>query len=180
MDKLFDYDEMSEERKVKFTVTRIKGHPSLWWNVVQTERRNQGKVPIKNWDRMVEKLRGKFLPKDFHISLFKQMQNLKQKTMIVREYTEEFYKINLRAGYIEDIVEKVAKYLNGLRYDIQDELNLVNPTWIDEAYQYALREKERIQRRQSTRGRFGTRSRGGQFGGRSKAINQREGSRSFT
>ena len=64
--------------------------------------------------------------------------------MTVREYTEEFYKINLRVGYIEDTVEKVALYLNGLRYDIQDELSLVNPTGIDEAYQYALRAEERI------------------------------------
>ena len=61
--------------------------------------------------------------------------------MTMREYTEEFYKINLRAGYIEDMVEKVARYLNGLKYDIQDELSLVNPTRIDEAYRYALREE---------------------------------------
>ena len=134
--------------------------------------KNKGKWPIKNWDRMVVKLRGKFLPKDLHISLFKQMHNLKHKTMTVREYTEEFYKINLREGYIEDIAEKVARYLNDLRYDIQDELSLVNPTNIDETYQYALREEERIQRRKSTRGRFGTRGRGGWLGGQSKAINQ--------
>lgn len=34
MDKFFDYDEMSEERKVKFPITRLKGHASLWWNGV--------------------------------------------------------------------------------------------------------------------------------------------------
>ena len=72
------------------------------------------------------------------------MQNIKQKTMVVGEYTEELYKINMRARYIEDTAEKVARYLNGLRYDIQDELSLVNPTGIDETYQYALREEERI------------------------------------
>ena len=88
------------------------------------------------------------------------MQNLKQRAMTVREYTEEFYKINLRAGYVEDTTKKVARYLNGLRYDIQDELSMVNPTGIDEAYQYALRVEERLQRRQSTRGRFNARSRG--------------------
>ena len=73
MDKFFDYDETDDERKVKFVVTRLKGHASLWWNGVPTERRNQGKVPIKNWDRMVAKLKGKFLPRDFQISLFKKM-----------------------------------------------------------------------------------------------------------
>ena len=73
MDKFFDYDETNDERKVKFAVTRLKKHESLWWNGPETERRNKGKVPITNWDKMVAKLRGKFLPKDFHISLFKQM-----------------------------------------------------------------------------------------------------------
>ena len=57
----------------------------------------------------------------------------------MKEYTEEFYEINLRAGYIEDITEKVARYLNGPRFDIQDELSLVSPTNVDEAYQYALK-----------------------------------------
>ena len=63
MGKFFEYDEIDDEKKVKFVVTRLKGHASLWWNCVQTERRNKGKLPIKNWDRMVSKLRGKFLPK---------------------------------------------------------------------------------------------------------------------
>ena len=36
--------------------------------------------------------------------------------------------------YIEDNAKKVARYLNGLIYDIQDEISLVNPIGIDEAY----------------------------------------------
>ena len=34
MDKFFDYDETDDEKKVKFAVTRLKGHASLWWNGV--------------------------------------------------------------------------------------------------------------------------------------------------
>ena len=71
MDKLFDYDQKNDEKKVKYAVTRLKGHGSLWHNGVQIERRNKRKFPIKNWDRMVAKLRGKFLSRDFQISLFK-------------------------------------------------------------------------------------------------------------
>jgi hypothetical protein len=72
---------------------------------------------------------------------------MKQRAMIVKEYTEEFYKINLREGYIEDTTKKVSRYLNGLRFDVQDELSLVSSINVDEAYQYALKEEERIQRR---------------------------------
>ena len=42
--------------------------------------------------------------------------------MSVKEYTEEFYKINIRAGHRESDDEIVSRYMNGLRYDIQDEM----------------------------------------------------------
>eukprot|EP00253_Pinus_taeda_P009769 PITA_09769 len=64
---------------------------------------------------MVSKLKAKFLPKDYHLNLFKQMQNLKQKGMSVKEYTEEFYRLNIRTGHVEDDLEEVARYINGLR-----------------------------------------------------------------
>jgi len=44
---------------------------------------------------MVENMKSKFLPKDYHLTLHKQMQNLKQKIMTVRDYTEEFCKVNV-------------------------------------------------------------------------------------
>ena len=61
----------------------------------------------------------------------------------------------MRVGYIEYTVEKVGRYLNDLRFDIQDELSLVNPTSVDEAYQYALKAEERIKRRHGNRGKYG-------------------------
>ena len=62
MEKFFDYEEMEEEKKVKFAVTKLVGHAALWWDGVQAERRRLGKQPIKNWSRMAAKLKGKFLP----------------------------------------------------------------------------------------------------------------------
>ena len=54
--------------------------------------------------------------------------------MTTREYTEEFYQVNLRAGHVEDTPEKIARYINGLRLDIQDEINILSPRTIEEAY----------------------------------------------
>ena len=49
----------------------------------------------------------------------------------------------MRVGYSEDIAEKVVRYLNSLRFDIQYELSLVCPTIVDEAYKYELKVEER-------------------------------------
>jgi len=46
---------------------------------------------------MVEKLRGKFLPSNYQQTLFRQMQNHRQRALTVKEYTEEFYKVSIRA-----------------------------------------------------------------------------------
>jgi hypothetical protein len=45
--------------------------------------------------------------------------------MTVKEYTEEFYRLNIRVGHRESDDEKVARYMNGLRYDIQDEMSMM-------------------------------------------------------
>ena len=68
-------------------------------------------------------------------------------------------RLSLVSNFPITIVDKVAKYVNGLRYDIQDELSLVSPTSVHESYQYALREEEIIHRRHNIGGKYGTRGR---------------------
>jgi hypothetical protein len=55
---------------------------------------------------MVEKMKAKFIPKDYQINLFRRMQNLRQKLMSVKEYTEEFYRINIREGHEKEMMRK--------------------------------------------------------------------------
>eukprot|EP00253_Pinus_taeda_P008602 PITA_08602 len=98
VNKFFEFEETSEDKQVRFAATKLKGHASLWWDSVQAERRRLGKQPIKKWAKMEAKLKEKFLPKDYQIMLYRQVQNLKQRGMTVREFIEEFYKLNLRAG----------------------------------------------------------------------------------
>ena len=96
---------------------------------------------------MIAKLKGKFLPKYYKLILFRPMQNIKQKSMTVKEYTEEFYKVNIRSGHIEDTLERVARYINGLRFDIQDELSLLSLKSVEEAYQISMKVEEKLMRK---------------------------------
>jgi hypothetical protein len=72
------------------------------------------------------------------------MKNLRQKLMIVKEYTEEFYRLNIKAGHCESNDEKVARYMNGLRYEIQDEMNMMTIQMVEDAYQMALKVEEKL------------------------------------
>jgi uncharacterized protein YjbK len=81
------------------------------------------------------------------------MQNLRQKGMTVKEYTEEFYRLNIRVGHHESDDEKVGRYMNGLRYEIQDEMSMVTIKNVEDSYQVALKEEEKLARKKGQRGR---------------------------
>ena len=135
----FDYEEIEEDKKVKLVVTRLKGHAALWWDSVQAERKKKNKSVIKSWDRMIAKMRVKFLLEDYRLSLYRQMQNLRKILLTVREYTEEFYMGKLRSSYNEYTSEKTSRYINGLRTNIHDEISMLSPSTMEGDYQYARR-----------------------------------------
>jgi hypothetical protein len=149
MDKYFDYEDVDGEKRVRHVVTRLKGHATLWWDELQSERQSRGKQKINNWDRMVAKMKAKFMPKYYQINLFKKLQNLRQKGMIVKEYIEEFYKMNISTGKRERDEEKSARYMNGLRYEIHHELNIMSVRKVEDAYQFVLKAEEKFARKQS-------------------------------
>jgi hypothetical protein len=93
---------------------------------------------------MVAKMKAKFIPRYYQINMFRRMQNLRQKLMSVKEYTKEFYRINIREGHQESDDEKVVKYMNGLRYDIQDEMRMMTIQTIEYSYQMALKVEEKL------------------------------------
>lgn len=59
------------------------------------------------------------------------MHNLKKRLLTVREYTKEFYRVNLRASYVEYTLEKTKWYINGLNLKIQDEINMISPVTME-------------------------------------------------
>jgi hypothetical protein len=77
LEKYFDYEDVEEDKKFKHVVTRLKGHATLWWDDLQSDRHCKGKKKIKSWDRMVTKMKAKFIPMDYQVNLFRRMQNLR-------------------------------------------------------------------------------------------------------
>jgi hypothetical protein len=73
--------------------------------------------------------------------------------MIVKEYTEEFYKLNIRTGQREKDEENFSRYINGLRYEIQDEINMMSIRNVEDAYKFTLNAEEKLARKKIHRGR---------------------------
>jgi hypothetical protein len=57
--------------------------------------------------------------------------------------------LNIKVGQRERDEEKVSRYINSLRYDIQDEINIVIVRAVEDAYKIALKVEEMLDRKQS-------------------------------
>ena len=69
--------------------------------------------------KMMTKIKKKFLQSDYQVNILRKMQNLKQKDMSVKDYIEKFYGLDIRSRHVDDEIEKVARYLNGLRFGVE-------------------------------------------------------------
>ena len=50
--------------------------------------------------------------------------------------------MTIHSGHRELSKEKVARYINGLRFNIQDKVGMLNISLVEDAYLYVLRAKE--------------------------------------
>jgi len=72
--------------------------------------------------------------------------------------------LDIRSGHLETDEKNLARYINGLKFEIQDELNIFPLKMIEEAYKITLKVGEKLLWNQSKRGRAQNIVRGrGQF-----------------
>ncbi|KAK2971902.1 hypothetical protein RJ640_011683 [Escallonia rubra] len=109
------------ELKVKLVGAKLRGPTSTWWKHYQNDRDSRRKAKIQRWDKMKEKLKAQFLPRDYDQTLYQRVQNLRRHEKTVKEYSQEFHKLSLRSNLAEMDSQKVSRYVNGLRLAIQDQ-----------------------------------------------------------
>ncbi|KAK4581406.1 hypothetical protein RGQ29_024882 [Quercus rubra] len=137
VERVFDYYEVIDEKKVKLVAIRLKGRASAWWEQLQIPRQRSGKVKIKSWEKMKKKLCEQFLPFNYTQSLYRDLHNLKQEGS-VEQYTEAFHQLVVRVDLNESEEQMVARYLSVLKPSIQDVLGLQSLWNVSVAYNRAL------------------------------------------
>ena len=149
IESYFDWKEVPTERKVKLVGAKLRGQASTWWKHYQNDREVRGKRKIRRWDKMKEKLKSQFLPRDYEQTLYQSVQNLRQHLKTVKEYTQEFHRLSLRSNLAKTESQRVSRYVNGLRLSIQDQVCLQRPYKVSDAYQLALKVETQLARSSS-------------------------------
>lgn len=56
--------------------------------------------------------------------------------MVVKEYIEEFYNLSIRSWHSDEEDEAIDRYINGIRYSLQDEASIMRIGIVGKAYHY--------------------------------------------
>ena len=57
LNKYIDFEEIEDKKNVRYAVTRLKGHASIWWDEIHIHGEIRGKPKIKSWDKFYIKLK---------------------------------------------------------------------------------------------------------------------------
>lgn len=84
---------------------------------------------------MKKHLRAQFLPYNFQRVMYQRLQNLKQGTRLVDDYTTGFYQLVARNEIQEIEDQLLARYnIRGLRVQIQDTVNMFDHVSVSMAH----------------------------------------------
>ena len=124
--------EIPEEKQVKIVAYKLRGGASVWWDQIQFSRRREGKQVVRTWNKMKQLLRKMYLPPDYQ-----QYMDCNQRYKTVTEYVNEFYRLGARLNLADTEIQKVSRFMSGLKDSIRDELTM-NTIWtMNEAINYA-------------------------------------------
>ncbi|XP_074570594.1 uncharacterized protein LOC141827268 [Curcuma longa] len=128
VERIFEFKEFSEERKVKLVAIKLKGYASIWWENLRRERSREGRKPIQKWEKMKRELKRRFLSENYRQENYMKFYNLKQYNLTVEEYIREFEYLMLKCDIKEPEEQTIARFLGGLKREIADAVRL-QPFW---------------------------------------------------
>ncbi|XP_071902701.1 uncharacterized protein [Coffea arabica] len=148
---VFGCNDYTDAQKLRLAVVEFTDYAIVWWEQVVTSRRRCGDPPITTWTELKRLMKKRFVPSHYHRDLYQKLQTLTQGQRSVEDYYKDMEISMLRADIQEDREATMARFLNGLRVEIADQLELQYYVEIEDMVEKAIKIEQRLKRRGTTR-----------------------------
>ncbi|GJY21647.1 reverse transcriptase domain-containing protein [Tanacetum coccineum] len=136
--QVFEFKEVPENKRVSLIATKLCDRASAWWQQLNLTRDRVGMPRITSWQKIKKCMRANFIPHNYQRQMYQQLQNLKQGSKSVEDYSSEFYQLIAMNDIQETKDQLVSRYIGGLRVQIMDYVNMFDLMTLIDAYQRAL------------------------------------------
>ena len=95
-----------------------------WWHSIVMDIGYNKRPPVVSWNDLKECMRLRFVPPHFRKDLMLKLQRFQQGTLSVDAYFKELETLLLKVNMKESEEALIARFVSGLRRDIQDVVEL--------------------------------------------------------
>ncbi|VFR00360.1 unnamed protein product, partial [Cuscuta campestris] len=139
VERVFDFKEVSDYKKVKIVALKFRKYASTWWTNTCTKRIRSEKPPVDSWQKMRSLLKKKFLHTEYSRENFAKIQTLRKGTKSVEDDTREFEELLLKCDLQGNEEQIFVRYLFGLNLQIANTVELQGYTTFEELTKVALK-----------------------------------------
>ncbi|GJV32643.1 putative reverse transcriptase domain-containing protein [Tanacetum coccineum] len=108
VEEVFEFKEVPENKRVSLIATKLHGRASAWWQRLKLTR-------IMSWQKIKKCMRANFIPYNYQRQIYQRLQNLKQGSKSVEDYTTEFYQLIARND-----IQETEDQLRSLTFEKQN------------------------------------------------------------
>ncbi|XP_027169405.1 uncharacterized protein LOC113769129 [Coffea eugenioides] len=155
IEMVFSCQNYTEVQKVQLATMEFTEYAVVWWDQIKKSRRRNGLPELVPWPELRAMMRTRFVPGHYTRDLYHRLQTLIQGNRSVDEYHKEMEILMLRADVQEDPEATMVRFLNGLRPDIAERVELQHYMELHELVDKAVMVEQRLKRRGTTRSNFG-------------------------
>ena len=147
MEFIFECHNYSKEKKVKLVMIEFTDYAILLWDQLVMNRRRNYKRPIETWEEMKATMRRRFVPSHYYRNLHKKLQSLTQGYRSVDNYHKEMEIAMIQANVEEDREATMARFLNGLNWDIANVVELQHYVELEDMVHMAIKVEQQLKRK---------------------------------
>ena len=149
-DKVFQVNDISEEKKSCYAIAHFKGYPNTWWEYAKRfcNELIDGQPPP--WFRLRYLMRQRYHPESYRHELLARLYNLRQGNRSVMAYYDEFQQLMLKLDHRgEQIGHDIIRFKCGLNKEISTHLTLHKFDTVIGIFQAALEIERELKERSS-------------------------------
>ncbi|GJR45652.1 putative reverse transcriptase domain-containing protein [Tanacetum coccineum] len=113
--QVFEFKDVHANKKVSLIATRLRGRASAWWQQLKLTREMVGKPRVTSCMKMKKLLRENTIPHNYQWLMYQRLQNVKQGTKSIEDYTAKIYQLIERNDIHKTNDQLVSLYIAGLR-----------------------------------------------------------------
>jgi hypothetical protein len=144
---IFECHNYSEEKKVKFAVIEFTDYAIIWWDQLFMNRRRNHERPVETWEEIKAITRRRYVISHYYREVYQKFQSLTKGYMNVDDCYKEMEIAMIRANIEEDREATMARFLNGLNWDIANVVELQHYVELEDMVHMAIKVERQLKRK---------------------------------